>query len=231
MKALEIWVALIVIHGFAAAQHFDFAWGLGVKGGVPATDLLTTNRGATATLHQESNYIVGPVAEVRIPFGFALELDGLYRGTNYTVGNAPTGSTSIDSSSWEVPYLAKFRFPIPLLNRSSQEAVPIAHLTVSLRGSRLRIMPLSRLAGLNCESAGLDSQPRHDTYVGARRRQPISRGSSEIRWRSCSGLSLATRSEKRVAKGAEPLLPGLRFTPRGCRSVGTECLRATSSSE
>jgi len=27
MKAFEISVALIVIHGFAAAQHFDFAWG------------------------------------------------------------------------------------------------------------------------------------------------------------------------------------------------------------
>jgi hypothetical protein len=115
MRALEIWVALIVIHGFAAAQHFDFAWGLGVKGGIPTTDLLTSNRGATATLQQENNYIIGPVAEVRIPFGFAVELDGLYRGTNYTVRNAPTGSTSIDSSSWEVPYLAKFRFPIPLL--------------------------------------------------------------------------------------------------------------------
>jgi len=115
MKAFYIGVGLIVLHGFAAAQHVDFGWGLGVKGGIPTTDLLTSNRGVTATLQQENNYIVGPVAEVRIPFGFALELDGLYRGTNYTVSNAPTGSTSIDSSSWEVPYLAKFRFPIPLL--------------------------------------------------------------------------------------------------------------------
>jgi hypothetical protein len=55
------------------------------------------------------------MAEVRIPFGFALEVDGLYRGTNYTVTNATTGTTSIDASSWEIPYLAKFRFPIPLL--------------------------------------------------------------------------------------------------------------------
>jgi hypothetical protein len=115
MKAFELWVALIVIPGFAAAQHFDFAWGLGVKGGFPTTDQLTSNRGATATLHHESNYIVGPMAEVRIPFGFALEVDGLYRAANYTVTNAPIGSASIDSSSWEVPYVAKFRFPIPLL--------------------------------------------------------------------------------------------------------------------
>jgi len=115
MKAFDIWVALIVLHGFAAAQHFDFGWGLGVKGGVPTTDLLTSNRGTTATLHQKDNYIIGPVGEVRIPFGFAVEVDGLYRGTNYTVTNAPVGITSIDSSLWEVPYLAKFRFPIPLV--------------------------------------------------------------------------------------------------------------------
>jgi hypothetical protein len=115
MRAFQLWVALIVIHGFAAAQHFDFAWGLGVKGGFPTTDLLTSNRGATATLHQENNYIVGPMGEVRIPFGFALEVDGLYRRANYTVTNASAGFASIDSSSWEVPYIAKFRFPIPLL--------------------------------------------------------------------------------------------------------------------
>jgi len=115
MRAFDIGVALIVLQGFVAAQHFDFGWGLGVKGGVPTTDLLTSNLGTTATLHQQGNYIVGPVGEVRIPFGFALEVDGLYHGTNYTVTNAPTGVTSIDSSSWEIPYLAKFRLPIPLL--------------------------------------------------------------------------------------------------------------------
>ncbi len=114
MKALNIWVALTLIQGFAVAQHFDFGWGLGVKGGFPTTDLLKLNVITNAPLHQDSNYIIGPVGELRIPFGFALEVDGLYRGTNYTFTHA-SGSTSISSSSWEIPYLAKFRFPIPLL--------------------------------------------------------------------------------------------------------------------
>ncbi len=114
MKAFNIGLALIVLQGFAAAQHFDFGWGLGVKGGIPTTDLVVPNRNGTATIHQQDNYIVGPVAEIRIPFGFALEADGLYRGTNYYVTNVPTGITAIDSSGWEIPYLAKFRFPIPL---------------------------------------------------------------------------------------------------------------------
>ncbi len=115
MKALNIGVALIALHGLASAQHFDFGWGLGVKGGFPPTNLLNSNYTTNAVLHQNDNYIIGPVGEVRIPFGFAFEVDGLYRGTNYMVTNASTGVTSIDASSWEIPYLAKFRFPIPLL--------------------------------------------------------------------------------------------------------------------
>jgi hypothetical protein len=51
---------------------------------------------------------------MRIPFGFAIEVDGLYRGTDYnlTTNNI---SASLNAHAWEIPYLAKFRFPIPLL--------------------------------------------------------------------------------------------------------------------
>jgi len=58
---------------------------------------------------------VGPVAELRLPFGFALEGNGLYRATSYVVTNAGGLPVPVKSSSWEIPYLAKFRFPIPLL--------------------------------------------------------------------------------------------------------------------
>jgi hypothetical protein len=105
-------VALFLSAGVLPAQHFGF--GLGVKAGVPFTDLLKAGVG-TGSLSQESNYLVGPFAELRIPFGFAVEVDGLYRGTQYTVANSANGVTAINSSSWEIPYLAKFRFPIPLL--------------------------------------------------------------------------------------------------------------------
>src|SRR5215472_8253691 len=114
MKALHIAICFIALQGFAAAAHFDFGWGLGVKGGFPTTDLLNSNR-TTATVHQQGDYIIGPTAEVRIPFGFAFEADGLYRGTNYQVANTASGVTAINSTSWEIPYIAKFRFPIPLI--------------------------------------------------------------------------------------------------------------------
>ncbi len=107
------------------AQHLDFGFGFGVKGGVPFTDALKLTglviqpgqsllASGFSSLSKTDDYLIGPVAELRIPFGFAVEVNGLYRGTQYhlTTNNI---TTSIDASAWEIPYLAKFRFPIPLL--------------------------------------------------------------------------------------------------------------------
>jgi hypothetical protein len=99
------------------AQHLDFGFGVGIKGGVPFTDILklTTNVNTSNLLLQRSNdYLIGPVVELRVPFGFALEVDGLYRGTEYNL-TTNTITTSVNAHAWEIPYLAKFRFPIPLL--------------------------------------------------------------------------------------------------------------------
>ena len=109
---------LFLAAGLASAAHLDFGVGAGVKAGVPFIDLLKgpgVTAGSQPVLSEGNNYIVGPVVELRLPFGFAIEADGLYRGTNYQLGNAGNLPTVIHSSSWEIPYLAKFRFPIPLL--------------------------------------------------------------------------------------------------------------------
>jgi len=108
---------LLVLSQPILAQHLDFGFGFGVKGGVPFTDILeTTNtiNASNTSLKRSSDYLIGPVVEMRIPFGFALEVDGLYRGTEYnlTTNNV---TTNLPAHAWEIPYLAKFRFPIPLL--------------------------------------------------------------------------------------------------------------------
>ena len=105
------------LSGSIFAQHLDFGFGFGVKGGVPFMDLLEatgTINGANASLSKSSSYLIGPVAELRIPFGFALEVDGIYRAGEYRLTTNNTVS-NINASAWEIPYLAKFRFPIPLL--------------------------------------------------------------------------------------------------------------------
>jgi len=109
------------------AQHLDFGFDFGVKGGVPFTDVLTatgTINPSNTFIKRSDDYLIGPVAELRLPFGFALEVDGIYRGSQYqvTTNSIPSGSqvgmvntTNINAQAWEIPYLAKFRFPIPLL--------------------------------------------------------------------------------------------------------------------
>lgn len=99
------------------AQHLDFGFDFGVKGGVPFTDILEAAGVLDApitSIKRSSDYLIGPVAELRIPFGFAVEVDGIYRGAEYRLTTNDI-TTTLNAQSWEIPYLAKFRFPIPLL--------------------------------------------------------------------------------------------------------------------
>jgi hypothetical protein len=98
--------------------QFGFGFGLGLKGGVPFTDLLqgtgTINGQPVTGVSRSNDYLIGPAAELRIPLGFALEVDGIYRNADYQV-NTANFTRDASASAWEIPYLAKFRFPIPLL--------------------------------------------------------------------------------------------------------------------
>ena len=113
--------AACLLLGFAGsifAQHLDFGFGVGVKGGVPFTDILELGdiiATPTTALNRSSDYLIGPVVELRVPFGFALEVDGIYRSAEYQATDSTGTTTTLDAHSWEIPYLAKFRFPIPLL--------------------------------------------------------------------------------------------------------------------
>jgi hypothetical protein len=119
----------LVLTSSLFAQHLDFGFDVGVKGGVPFTDVLELGdmiTTPTTALSRSTDYLIGPVVELRIPFGFAFEVDGIYRSAEYQVTNATiasgvnltafsNGTSTVDAHSWEIPYLAKFRFPIPLL--------------------------------------------------------------------------------------------------------------------
>src|SRR5262249_54125831 len=118
MHSIRILLALVALATSGFAEHLDFGAGLGVKGGFPFTDLVEvtgTFSGVQPTLNRMNNYLVGPAAEIRFPFGFAIEANGLYRGTQYHLANVGGVPAAFDSASWEIPYLGKFRFPIPLL--------------------------------------------------------------------------------------------------------------------
>jgi hypothetical protein len=112
----KIALVILAVPASMFGQHLDFGFDVGVKGGVPFTDILETAGIFTipTSLTKSNDYIIGPVVELRVPFGFALEVDGLYRSGQY---NLITNNIAakLDAGSWEIPYLAKFRFPIPLL--------------------------------------------------------------------------------------------------------------------
>jgi hypothetical protein len=111
-------LTLFVFAGGLAHAQFGFGFGIGVKGGYPFTDVMTTQSVAglpTPSLSTSSNYMVGPVAELRLPLGFAVEVDGLYRSAEFQQTLAGIPVTAVKANSWEVPYLAKWRFPIPVL--------------------------------------------------------------------------------------------------------------------
>jgi opacity protein-like surface antigen len=92
---------------------------VGIRGGIPLTDSFENvhngNFVLTSTTHR---YIVGPTVELRLPAGFGLEFDALYRRLNYDsssnlvdvfTNNRTTGN------AWEFPLLAKYRLATPVV--------------------------------------------------------------------------------------------------------------------
>jgi len=109
MRALSL---LLLAAASAAAQPFSF----GIKGGVPLTDFVSTARSGNFDYTSVPNrYIIGAGAELRLPFGFGVEFDALYRHLNYAANGGTTGVTPVivsktTANDWEFPLLAKYRF-------------------------------------------------------------------------------------------------------------------------
>jgi outer membrane protein W len=96
---------------FAAAAWAQ-PFSAGIKAGLPLTDFVNTVTGVTSTT--TNRYLVGPTAELHLPWGFGVELDALYRHFDYTniVGSTLGAVGSVNSAGdWEFPLLLKYRFP------------------------------------------------------------------------------------------------------------------------
>src|SRR5690242_2338538 len=89
--------------------------GFGVKAGVPLTNFVSAAHSGTFDWNSSTNrYIVGPTIELRLPAGFGVEFDALYRRLHYNgsgfVDNAFTTSQTT-GNNWEFPLLLKYRIP------------------------------------------------------------------------------------------------------------------------
>jgi opacity protein-like surface antigen len=107
MKPLFL-LCLLAVSGFA--QHFR----VGIKGGVPLTDFYSTVSSSNFGFNSNTKrYVVGPSAELQLPFGLGFEFDALYRRVSYA-GAASSLAVNATANAWEFPLLAKYRFPIPV---------------------------------------------------------------------------------------------------------------------
>jgi opacity protein-like surface antigen len=101
----------------SAAAGFSQPFSAGVKLGVPLTDFFSTVENSNFTFNATTDrYIIGPTAELHLPFGFGIEVDALYRHMSYT-GTGLFGSitgSSVNSGDWEFPVLLKYRFPMKI---------------------------------------------------------------------------------------------------------------------
>jgi opacity protein-like surface antigen len=108
---------LLLSAAAAVAQPFGF----GVKLGLPMNDFLDAARSQNLSFDTHTNrYIIGPSVELRLPAGFGIELDVLYRHFGYSsfssISNTLTDART-SASAWEFPLVAKYKF----------KAAPLVH--------------------------------------------------------------------------------------------------------
>ncbi len=108
---------LVFLLLFSTATAFAQPFSFGLKGGLPMTDFVSAASSQNFTSSAYTNrYLIGPTAELRLPFGLGVEFDILYRHFGYnSVGflsgiTTTTTAATTTSSAWEFPLLAKYRF-------------------------------------------------------------------------------------------------------------------------
>jgi opacity protein-like surface antigen len=100
----------------AWAQLFSY----GVRAGVPLNNFLDAAKSQQFAFNSTTDrFIVGPTAELHLPFGLGVEFDILYRRFNYNGSGTLAGvvtSSSAAGNAWEFPLLAKYRFPTKMVH-------------------------------------------------------------------------------------------------------------------
>jgi hypothetical protein len=106
MKSLLL---ILLTAAGAWAQPFGF----GIKGGVPMNDFVDAVNSGTPNLSyvvKTDRYVVGPMAELRLPFSLAIEVNALYR--HYGFSSTPV---SVTTGAWEFPLVAKYKVKAPIV--------------------------------------------------------------------------------------------------------------------
>jgi len=188
------------------AAAFGQPFSAGVAGGVPGVGAL--NSASPYFRAVTRPYVVGPVGELRLPRGFAIEAGALWRRLGYDFsydlpsvsGTSIRGTGSASASMWEFPVLAKYRRPL-------EKMTPFLVLGPSFN----RVTDM-RLEGQLCSKGPFEANYR----CGA---MAVEDGWPELRHRGAIGITVGGGIESRCF----PLriAPGVRYTHWGERNFGT----------
>jgi opacity protein-like surface antigen len=119
-------VSLLASSSFILAQS---PFGFGLKAGIPLNDALSTTPGGAIDYVQSTNrFTIGPFAEFRLPSGFSLEVDALYR--SYSFRQDLPQASPVSTNAWEFPVLAKKSFFGGPIRPYVEGGVALSHLSV-----------------------------------------------------------------------------------------------------
>jgi hypothetical protein len=86
-----------------------------LKLGAPLTDAVNLANGSGTLENTATRFTIGPMVDLRLPFGVGVEADFLYRRVSGTYTLANTFSADAHGNQWDVPILLKYRFPFPII--------------------------------------------------------------------------------------------------------------------
>jgi hypothetical protein len=106
---MRAWIMFLLTAATAAAGPLSF----GLKAGLPLSDAVSAVSSQSFSFtSQPKKYLWGGSAELKLPAGFGVEFDALYRRVDYSGASpSPAATQSVTASAWEFPLLLKYKFP------------------------------------------------------------------------------------------------------------------------
>jgi len=198
----------------AASAAYPQSVSFGLKGGVPLSNALKVANASTYT-SDRAPFVIGPVVELGLPLGLAVEADLLYRRIEYAGSDLQTFAPMTSRTTgqvWELPILAKYRFPGVLLR-------PYIEAGLSFRRFAA-FDQRTTLIGTPSQTSSTDQPPEvkgraaagATLGAGLELHLPVVRLSSEIRYTRWGSTSiLATLGGLTTQLNQADLLLGITF--------------------
>jgi len=105
------WIAALL---FPAAALLAQPLGFGLKAGASLNDAVSLSSSVGSLTDLPTKFTIGPMGELRLPFGVAVEADFLYRRLNASYANGDVRA-SASANAWTLPILLKYRFGFPIV--------------------------------------------------------------------------------------------------------------------